>query len=93
MVSLVVGPYLHVLFGSIKFDTSSLLMFPSGAGKPNPQCFPFSDMSISLKGTDDKIELDDQEMHDAFQYGLQPGGNPDLRKASQNACPIRKGIN
>jgi hypothetical protein len=50
-------------------------------GKPNPDCFPFSGLSISLKGTDEKIELDALKLHDAFQYALQPGGVPDLKKA------------
>ncbi|KAK4155643.1 pyridoxal phosphate-dependent transferase [Chaetomidium leptoderma] len=50
-------------------------------GKPNPDCFPFSGLSIALKGTNEKIDLNEAELHDAFQYALLPGGVPGLRKA------------
>jgi len=53
----------------------------SVVGKPNPDCFPFSGISITLKGTDEQIELNETELHDAFQYALLPGGIADLLKA------------
>ena len=38
---------------------------------------------MSLKGSNEKIVLNDTEMHDAFQYAL-PGGIPGLVKARTN---------
>ncbi|KAI1333955.1 pyridoxal phosphate-dependent transferase [Xylariaceae sp. FL0016] len=49
-------------------------------GKPNPDCFPFSGISISLKGTEEQIHLDPTDLHDAFQYALIPGGIKELRQ-------------
>ncbi|KAK3314240.1 pyridoxal phosphate-dependent transferase [Apodospora peruviana] len=49
-------------------------------GKPNPECFPFSGLSITLKGSDERLELSETDIRDAFQYALLPGGLPDLRK-------------
>lgn len=48
------------------------------AGKPNPESFPFSEISISLKGPNrTKIVLDEHDLEDGLQYGL-PGGSPEL---------------
>ncbi|KAK5657859.1 hypothetical protein OQA88_2407 [Cercophora sp. LCS_1] len=49
-------------------------------GKPSPNCFPFSGMSIKLKDADTEIQLSDKDLHDAFQYALMPGGLPELRQ-------------
>lgn len=46
-------------------------------GKPNPETFPFSRISIKLKGWDDEIVIDGSKLSDALQYGL-PGGNAEL---------------
>ena len=43
------------------------------AGKPNPECFPFSSITITLKESNEKIVLTQEEMDIAFQYAL-PGG-------------------
>ena len=63
----------------------------SVVGKPNPDCFPFSGISISLKGTIEKIELNETELHDAFQYALLPGGIVDLIKARM-LHPLRSAV-
>ncbi|KAK4185852.1 pyridoxal phosphate-dependent transferase [Podospora australis] len=49
-------------------------------GKPNPDCFPFSGMSINLKGVEEPIQLGDKDLQNAFQYALMPGGMPELRQ-------------
>ncbi|KAI0124119.1 pyridoxal phosphate-dependent transferase [Xylariales sp. AK1849] len=49
-------------------------------GKPNPDCFPFSGVSIALKGTNEEIKLNETQLHDAFQYALLPGGITELRQ-------------
>ncbi|KAH6649107.1 pyridoxal phosphate-dependent transferase [Truncatella angustata] len=49
-------------------------------GKPNPDCFPFSSISIGLKGTNEQLILNETDLHDAFQYALLPGGIPELRQ-------------
>jgi hypothetical protein len=49
-------------------------------GKPSPDCFPFSGMSITLKGTCEQIQLGEKDLHDAFQYALIPGGMTELRQ-------------
>ncbi|KAI9037499.1 aminotransferase-like domain-containing protein [Aspergillus affinis] len=48
------------------------------AGKPNPETFPFAEISILLKGSDGhRIVLEEDQLSEALQYGL-PGGNPEL---------------
>ncbi|KAK1145514.1 hypothetical protein N8T08_004072 [Aspergillus melleus] len=50
------------------------------AGKPNPETFPFSDISISLKDSNGhRIVLEEGRLSEALQYGL-PGGNAELIK-------------
>ncbi|PGH10866.1 hypothetical protein AJ79_05226 [Helicocarpus griseus UAMH5409] len=50
------------------------------AGKPNPETFPFSKISISLKGSNENtIVLEEKTLRDALQYDL-PGGNAELIK-------------
>lgn len=57
---------------------SRVKLYLPNIGKPNPETFPFSKITISLKGCDDdEIVLDGGELSDALQYGL-PGGNPEL---------------
>lgn len=56
-------------------------------GKPNPDCFPFSGMSIMVKDTSEQIQLDDKDLHDAFQYALIPGGMTELRQVRMERCP------
>jgi len=64
-------------------------MTSTRTGKPNPECFPFAGMSISLKGPaggegeGEQIHLDEKDLHDAFQYALMPGGMPELREVSE----------
>lgn len=70
---------ISLLVGKPKYLDSALRR-SSAEGKPNPDCFPFSGISITLKGSNERIELTETELHDAFQYALLPGGIVDLVK-------------
>ncbi|KAF9885521.1 hypothetical protein FE257_012849 [Aspergillus nanangensis] len=47
------------------------------AGKPNPATFPVTEMTLTLRGSNEKIVLDESDLSQGLQYGL-PGGNPEL---------------
>jgi tryptophan aminotransferase len=50
------------------------------AGKPNPENFPFSKISVTLKGPEEKtLVLDEAALAEALQYGL-PAGHAGLIK-------------
>jgi len=50
------------------------------AGKPNPQTFPFSKISVTLSGPEETtLTLDEGALNEALQYGL-PAGHPGLLK-------------
>ncbi|KAK4041315.1 aminotransferase [Parachaetomium inaequale] len=50
------------------------------AGKPNPATFPFSKISVTLNGPDEKtLVLDGAALSEALQYNL-PAGHPGLLK-------------
>jgi len=54
-------------------------------GKPNPETFPFSKISITLNGPEEKtLVLDDAALAEALQYGL-PAGHAGLIKVSLDA--------
>lgn len=49
-------------------------------GKPNPATFPFSKISITLNGPEEKtLVLDEAALAEALQYGL-PAGHSGLIK-------------
>ena len=77
MISLLVGKQSYRCCTTLFIDADLSVI-----GKPNPECFPFSGISIGLKGTNERIELNETELHDAFQYALLPGGITDLLKVS-----------
>ncbi|KAG7291297.1 hypothetical protein NEMBOFW57_001310 [Staphylotrichum longicolle] len=78
--------------GSMAFEPEGLVFDPAplfsrrvqrwepGASKPNPETFPFSKISITLNGPEEKtLVLDEAALAEALQYGL-PAGHAGLIK-------------
>lgn len=72
MISLVAGGFNAVL----RCPRAELTL----TGKPNPETFPFSKISITLNGPEEKtLVLDEAALAEALQYGL-PAGHAGLIK-------------
>jgi tryptophan aminotransferase len=57
-----------------------LLLLIVGPGKPNPETFPFSKISVTLNGPEEEtLVLDEAALAEALQYGL-PAGHSGLIK-------------
>ncbi len=80
MISLVAGGC-----RAMRRDVALLLIL--GPGKPNPETFPFSKISVTLNGPEETtLVLDQAALSEALQYGL-PAGHSGLIKVCHIAIP------
>ncbi|EAQ91751.1 hypothetical protein CHGG_03686 [Chaetomium globosum CBS 148.51] len=90
--------------GSVAYEPEALAFDPSplfsqrvqrwepGASKPNPDTFPFSKISITVNGPEEKtLVLDGTALSEALQYG-PPAGHPGLLKWFQGLQQAVHGI-